>query len=338
MAGAHGSPQWEGLAVGQVCGAPSLAPQPYPGAGGGRGNARGLPTGKQAAASSAVPLGSPTPSIPNCAHPPCSAGVGLLCQSRGLRGQSCRLPEHTSWLALGFLTLKMSWPSCSLQTWQYPQLSRCLPGAVRDLWQPPATRSPVTRGPGSCPPEPRRAHKSLSPGHVLLQSRGQPLLGTSVSVQAGTGAPARRASAAGLARPSPSPRARGHQSNGESRAGQSRPLQRRGSPGRVCSRGRPMGNLSSPPFTTDGGRASSHGLWAGDMANPPAGQQGTGRDRGVGTPPTCWAGGSVGREEGALAGSHVQLLGCLLPLIKVLGCTPSSVFSGVRVHTPEPAC
>lgn len=46
----------------------------------------------------------------------------------------------------------------------------------------------------------------------------------------------------------------------------------------------------------------------------------------------------MGQEEGGLAGSHVQLLGCLLPLIKVLGCTPSSVFSGVRVHTPKSAC
>lgn len=68
---------------------------------------------------------------------------------------------------------------------------------------------------------------------------------------------------------------------------------------------------------------------AGDTAHTPAEQRGTGRDGGTGTPPTCWAGGSVGREQGALAGPHVQLLGCLLPLIKVLGCTPSSVFSGV---------
>lgn len=30
--------------------------------------------------------------------------------------------------------------------------------------------------------------------------------------------------------------------------------------------------------------------------------------------------------EGALVGSCVQLWGSLLPLIKVLGCTPSSVF------------
>lgn len=253
------------------------------------------------------------------------------------RSTPVRLLEHTSWPALRFLILQMSWPSCLLQTWHYPRLSWCLPGAAWDLWQPHASRSPVTWGPGSCPSEPWSAHKSLNPGHMLLQSRGQPLPGTSVSTWTGMQAPACRASASGLARPSPSPR--GHQNNGESCAGQSRPLQCPGSSRRVCNWGRLMGNLSSPPFTTDQHKQSKL-LWVGDTAkvNPSAGQQGTGRDCSVGTPPTCWAGGTVGREEGALAGSHVQLLGCLLPLIKVLGCTPSSVFSGMRVHTPEPAC
>lgn len=47
----------------------------------GRGNAGGLPLGKQAAVSSAVPLSSPIPSVPNCACLPCSAGLGLLCPS-----------------------------------------------------------------------------------------------------------------------------------------------------------------------------------------------------------------------------------------------------------------
>lgn len=71
-----------------------------------------------------------------------------------LRAAGPELLEHTSWPALGFLILKVSWPSCLLQPWHYPWLSRCLPGAVRDLWQPHATRSPVTWEPGSCPPEP----------------------------------------------------------------------------------------------------------------------------------------------------------------------------------------
>lgn len=47
----------------------------------GRGNARGLPLGKQTDVSSAVPLGSPTLSVPNCACLPFSAGLGLLCPS-----------------------------------------------------------------------------------------------------------------------------------------------------------------------------------------------------------------------------------------------------------------
>lgn len=132
-----------------------------------------------------VPLHSPAPSAPNCACPPCSAGRGLLYWSPGLRTL-----EHTSWPALGFLILKRSWPGCLLQIWHHPWLRRCLPGAAQDLWQPHAARSPLTWGPGSCPPEPWRAHQSLDPGQVLLHSRGQPVLCASVSAQAGLQAPA----------------------------------------------------------------------------------------------------------------------------------------------------
>ena len=145
-AGACGSPWWEGLGVGQVCGAPALAPQPCPDAGEGE----------------VTPGGCPGASRQPCHPCPTQRAPSQRC--RGAAGPD--QPVHSSCPAPGSLIPEMSWSSCLPQTWRCPGLAA-------------APRSPMTREPGACPPEPRRAHKPRSPGHALLQSRGQPLLGQS---------------------------------------------------------------------------------------------------------------------------------------------------------------